>query len=101
LKIIVFHAMFLANYARSVAMDSMKSRSQGRLLDLVRSLSAAGKQVFTTDDARKYLAEDAALWLALTRLQKAGWIKRLKRGAGPLSGRMEAGRRGQGVRVVG
>jgi predicted transcriptional regulator of viral defense system len=61
-------------------MNGMKRRSQGRPLDLVRSLSAAGKQVFTTDDARKYLSEDAALWLALTRLRKAGWIKRLKRG---------------------
>lgn len=61
-------------------MNSMQPRSQRRPLDLVRSLSAAGKQVFTTDDARKYLPEDAALWLALTRLQKAGWIKRLKRG---------------------
>jgi hypothetical protein len=61
-------------------MNSMKRRVQGRPLDLVRSLSAAGKQVFTTDDARKYLPEDAALWLALTRLQKTGWIKRLKRG---------------------
>ncbi len=61
-------------------MNSIKRRVQGRLLDLVRSLSAAGKQVFTADDARKYLPEDAALWLALTRLQKAGWIKRLKRG---------------------
>jgi predicted transcriptional regulator of viral defense system len=61
-------------------MNSIKRRVQGRLLDLVRRLSAAGKQVFTADDARKYLAEDATLWLALTRLQKAGWIKRLKRG---------------------
>ncbi len=53
-------------------MNSMKPRVQSWPLNLVRSLSAAGKQVFTADDARKYLPEDAALWLALTRLQKAG-----------------------------
>jgi len=39
-------------------MNSMNPRVQGRPLDLVRSLSAAGKQVFTTDDARKYLTRD-------------------------------------------
>ena len=61
-------------------MNRVKPRVQGRPLDLVRSLSAAGQQVFTTGDARKYLSEDAALWLPLTRLQKAGWIKRLERG---------------------
>lgn len=61
-------------------MNSMTRRVQGRPLDLVRSLSAAGKHVFTADDARKYFPENTALWLALTRLQKAGWIKRLKRG---------------------
>ena len=43
---------------RNVAMNSMNPRVQGRPLDLVRSLSAAGKQVFTTDDARKYLTRD-------------------------------------------
>lgn len=71
--------MFLANDARIVEMNSIGRRVHGRPLDLIRSLSVAGKHVFTADDARKYLAEDAALWLALRRLQKAGWIKRLKR----------------------
>jgi predicted transcriptional regulator of viral defense system len=80
-------------------MNGMKRWIQGRPLDLARSLSAAGKQVFTTGDARKYLSEGAVLWLALTRSQKAGWIKRLKRGAGPLSGRMKASTRGRGVPV--
>jgi hypothetical protein len=82
-------------------MNSTRPRSQGRPHDLVRSLRAAGKQVFTPDDAWKYRPEDAGLWLALTLLQKAGWIKRPKRGGGPLSDRMESGRRGHGVRVGG
>ncbi len=59
-------------------MNSTKTRVHGWPLDLVRSLSAVGMQLFTTDDARKYLPEDAALWLALVRLQKAGWLKRLE-----------------------
>ncbi len=61
-------------------MNSMEQTSYARPLDLVKSLSAAGKHVFSVRDARKYLREGAALWVMLTRLQKAGWIKRLKRG---------------------
>ena len=61
-------------------MNSTSMRNQGRPLDLARGLSAAGKQVFTVSDARSFLSKDEAVWLALTRLQKAGWVKRLKRG---------------------
>lgn len=72
--------MFLAVYVRIIVKNSMRHTSHVRSLDLVRRLSAAGKHVFLVQDARKYLPDDGALWVALTRLQKAGWIKRLKRG---------------------
>ena len=61
-------------------MDVIQSRAHGRPLDLVKRLSAAGRRVFTVGDARAFLHEDKTLWLVLTRLQKAGWIRRLKRG---------------------
>ena len=61
-------------------MTSKQAKPQTRSLDLVRALSEAGRHVFTVADARKYLSHDASLWLALTRLLKTGWIRRLKRG---------------------
>ena len=61
-------------------MTSNKTKPQTRSLDLLRVLSEAGKHVFSIADARKYLSHDAALWAALTRLLKAGWVRRLKRG---------------------
>jgi predicted transcriptional regulator of viral defense system len=72
--------MFLAEMERNIAMTSKQAKPQTRSLDLVRALSEAGRHVFTVADAREYLSHDASLWLALTRLLKTGWIRRLKRG---------------------
>ena len=61
-------------------MSGIVGKAKGTPLDLLRNLSAAGKHVFTVADAREHLPNRAPPWLALTRLLKARWIKRLKRG---------------------